>query len=95
MTPEESLDRMKQASEQFYDGAIRTGCHAFIEFAGLMNEYIQVCREYQKANPDKDFRKCNAHSGNPLHFRYPEIQYLNKKLECIYQGLVVVAEEQK
>jgi hypothetical protein len=45
MTPEESLDRMEAAANQFYMLAAATNCHAYIEFTGLLREYCKVCRE--------------------------------------------------
>lgn len=47
-TPEERkaiLARMRTASNLFYSAAAAAGCHAFIEFTGLMNEFIKLCTE--------------------------------------------------
>ncbi|MEG4032213.1 hypothetical protein QUA26_29020, partial [Microcoleus sp. Pol12A4] len=42
-TPEEILEAMKAASHNYYRDAIATNCHTFIEFTGLINEYIKIC----------------------------------------------------
>ena len=90
MTPEESLKKMKEASRQFYLQAVRTECHAFIEFTGLMNEYIKICEEFQRQYPDQDFRKCNIHNSQRLEFKPYHIAYFNEKLQCIYQARIQV-----
>ncbi|MGB7709278.1 MAG: hypothetical protein WBL95_07015 [Microcoleus sp.] len=89
MTPSESLKLMQEASDKFYLASANTKCHAFIEFTGLMNEYIKVCSEFQKANPDDDFRSVNAHSGLPLKLKPYHIHYIKEKLYCIYQNDVI------
>lgn len=83
LTPQESLALMQKAAENFYSAAIRTNCHSFIEFTGLMNEYIKVCQEFQKDNPEADFRECNAHTGKQLKSYH--LDYVLEKLNCIYQ----------
>jgi len=79
---EECLRRMQTASNQFYSGAVHAGNHAFIEFTGLMNEYIQLCA--QALREGVDFTKCNIHNGEPLPMRPHNADYLAQKLECIY-----------
>lgn len=39
-----ALGRMQDASDAFYRSAVSIGNHPFIEFAGLMNQYITACR---------------------------------------------------
>lgn len=89
MTPSESLKLMQEASDKFYIASGNTQCHAFVEFTGLMNEYIKVCSEFQKANPDDDFRSLNAHSGKSLKLKPYHIHYIKEKLNCIYQEEIV------
>ena len=88
MTPEESLERMRRASNDFYVAAANTNCHAFIEFTGLMNEYIKVC----EANLARgiDFRKLNAHGSEQMTVQPYEVHYFNEKLNCIFQGVLEV-----
>ena len=76
------LRQMQAISDNFYAMAIRVGCHPFIEFCGLMNEYIKVCREAQQA--DIDFTNATAHSGHVLPMQVHHAEYLGEKLGCIY-----------
>lgn len=56
-----ALEKMQAVSDRFYNGAIHTGCHPFIEFCGLINEYINVCRRSLEAGID--FADANTHVG--------------------------------
>jgi hypothetical protein len=74
---------MREASATFYRMATRIGCHAFIEFTGLMNEYIKLCEAAHEAGVD--FTKSNVHtSGAALPMQVFHAEYLGEKLECIY-----------
>lgn len=86
-----ALERMKAVSEAFYYNAIRIGVHPFIEFCGLMNEYIKACRSAHEKGID--FSECNKHAGNHLPLEDHEIRYLNEKLECIFTGRSIVQEK--
>ncbi len=76
------LQAMRAASAAFYQAAVHTGVHAFIEFTGLMNEFINVCE--QTAREGKDFTQANAHCGQTLNMQTYQAQYLAEKLECIF-----------
>lgn len=85
MTPHErevALEQMKIVSSLFYMGATRIGNHPFIEFTGLMNEYIKAC--HQAHAQGIDFSDCSAHSGVELPLRRYNLDYLKEKLECIF-----------
>ncbi|KQY88299.1 hypothetical protein ASD35_11965 [Pelomonas sp. Root1444] len=87
MTPEErerAIALMQQASNTFYRSATTIGNHPFIEFAGLMNEYINACRSAHAQGID--FSECNRHSGLALPLHPVMSDYLNEKLECIFAG---------
>ena len=83
-----TLQRMRAASSAFYAAAVQTGCHPFIEFTGLMNEYIKVCERAHKAGVD--FTNCSTHSGSHLPMQSFEVEYVNEKLECIFTGRSVM-----
>ena len=85
MTPSESLKLMQETSNNFYKASCNTECHAFVEFTGLMNEYIKLCQEFQESNPDLDFRQYTGHSGQELQLQPHHKQYIREKLNCIYQ----------
>jgi hypothetical protein len=91
MTPEErtqALAHMQKAADQFYRSATAIGNHPFIEFAGLMNEYIVACRDAH----DKgiDFSECNQHTGRVLPLHPVMSDYVNEKLACIFAGSKVL-----
>jgi hypothetical protein len=63
---EEMIAKMRAVSDAFYGPATLTGVHAFIEFCGLMNEFIVVCQASNEQ--DIDFTMANTHTGQPLAF---------------------------
>lgn len=73
---------MKGASGAFYANAREIGNHAFIEFAGLMNEYIKICEDAAKNG--QDFTMASTHTGNALPMKDYQAAYLAEKLDCIY-----------
>lgn len=79
---QEMLTKMHNVSSAFYVAAQRTGCHAFIEFTGLMNEFIKTCR--RAFDEGQDFTQANVHSGQALPMKTYEADYLGEKFECIY-----------
>ena len=77
------LQMMSDASNRFYAAATRIGHHAFIEFTGLLNEYIKLCRNAHEQGID--FTETDIHGrGQPLPMQSYERDYLSEKLECIY-----------
>jgi len=94
MTSEEriiAVEQMQKASEAFYKAAIQIGNHPFIEFTGLMNEYIKACSEAHEMGID--FSECSTHTGIDLPLQSCQINYINEKLECIFTGRSVVRKE--
>jgi hypothetical protein len=96
MTQEErevALNQMKEASKTFYCSAISIGNHPFIEFTGLINEYIMAC---EMAHAEGiDFSECNTHASRDLPLKPPQVDYINEKLECIFTGRSVVQSEKE
>lgn len=78
---EEMIVKMKVASIVFYNTAQQIGNHAFIEFAGLMNEYINVCSD--ALSEGEDFTTFNIHSGKSMIKDYQR-EYMQEKIECIF-----------
>lgn len=76
--------RMQSVSNTFYSGAVGTGNHAFIEFCGLMNEYIKAC--FDSIEQGVDFTNCNVHSGIALPLAPYQLDYIREKFDCIYSG---------
>lgn len=83
-----ALERMQKASDAFYRDAISIGNHPFIEFAGLMNEYISACRAAHAKGID--FTQCNVHNGVVLPLHPVMSDYIIEKLECIFSGSKVL-----
>lgn len=76
------LARMRQASDGFYYEAVRCNNHPFVEFTGLMNEYIKLCEEAHAQGID--FTMLSKHTGRHLPFQDYHRAYVREKLECIY-----------
>lgn len=87
---EEMIAKMNAVSSAFYGPAAMTGVHAFIEFCGLMKEFIVVCIAAREAGID--FTLANTHTGVPLPFAPHHASYLAEKLNCIY-GPSLLANE--
>ena len=83
------LEAMQAAANGFYAKAVHIGNHPFIEFAGLMNEYITACRG--AAEKGVDFSMCSVHSGRTLPLHPHQVDYINEKLECIFTGRSVMS----
>ena len=84
------LDQMRSACAQFYSAAIRIGNHPWIEFTGLMSEYIKACELAHRAGID--FSQCSTHSGADLPLQPFQVAYINEKLECIFTGRMVMSD---
>ena len=78
----EMLAEMQAVSDAFYGPAVATGVHAFIEFTGLMNGFIGMCRSAR--DEGIDFTMANTHTGKALAVAVHHAAYLAEKLACIY-----------
>ncbi len=90
-TPEQRAQMiadMRLASKRFYAAAIAIGNHPFIEFTGLINEYITICEQANASGVD--FTECNTHGDKDLPMASHQINYINEKLECIFTGRSVM-----
>jgi hypothetical protein len=76
------LDAMEVVISRFYPAAVNTHVHAFIEFCGLMHEFLQMCRATHEEG--RDFTMCNTHTGEALVMKPHHVAYLAEKLGCIY-----------
>lgn len=85
---EVALARMREASTQFYASATAIGNHPFIEFTGLINEYIRACEDAHRDGID--FSECNTHSERPLPLAPFRLSYMAEKLDCIFTGRIAV-----
>lgn len=78
----EMLRKMQLVSNGFYAAVIKIGVHPFIEFCGIMNEYIKMCQNAEAQGID--FINAHAHSGLALPMRTFEAAYIGEKLGCIF-----------
>jgi hypothetical protein len=78
----EMLQQMEKLIEAFYWQAFKIGCHPFIEFCGVMGEYLKVAQAAHKAGID--FTNTTAHSGHALPIAPYNARYLGEKIGCIY-----------
>jgi hypothetical protein len=76
------LAKMEAVTAAFYPAAASTGVHTFIEFTGLMHEFIKICR--QSAAQDVDFASASTHTGKPLVVYSYNADYIVEKLDCIF-----------
>lgn len=79
----QQLNKMQAASDQFYRHAVSIGIHPFIEFTGLMNEYIKLCRDALEKGID--FTASDVHSfSEALPLASFQAEYLGEKFGCIF-----------
>jgi hypothetical protein len=88
MEREQALRAMRASADAFYRTAVQIGVHPFIEFSGLMNEYLLACAQAHAQGID--FSECNRHSGQALPLHPVMSDYINEKLECIFSGAKVL-----
>lgn len=79
---EEMIPKMRDVSTTYYRGAIQTGCHAFIEFCGLQQKFIDIFSKTNQKGTDPN--DCNTHSGKSLNVEEHDIAYLAEKFDCIF-----------
>lgn len=80
----EMLRKMHQASAAFYSMAVQTNVHPFIEFTGLMNEFIKLCEAAHEQGIDFTQTTRHQSGGNKLPMQSYHVEYLGEKLGCIY-----------
>lgn len=88
---EEILVSMREASSKFYGMAVHTKCHPFIEFTGLLNEFITICQAAHAKGID--FTQSNTHTGQALPIAPHNVAYLAEKLNCIYGPSLLASSE--
>lgn len=79
---DEQVAKMRSVAHAFYGPATRTGCHAFIEFCGFMQKFVDVCQNTSAAGVD--FNESNTHTGGQLVVEDHDVAYLAEKFDCIF-----------
>lgn len=86
----QALKEMSALQDEFYLRAVNIGVHPFIEFGGLMSEYITICRDAYHTGID--FSARSKHTGKSLPMKPYQVDYVNEKLSCIFTGHVVLTK---
>lgn len=73
---EVALFKMRLCSKHFYHLAIGVGVHQFVEFAGFINEYINMCEAMMEKG--KDFREWAPEMDDH------NLDYVFEKFGCIF-----------
>lgn len=88
-SPIETVRELRSVVGAFYfelfERNVGTVAHAFIEFCGVMNEYLKIAGDL--AVLGVDFRQLNKHTGAVAEVEPYRIQYLGEKLDCIFSPL--------
>lgn len=82
---ERMLAKMRGARDLFYFLAVDVGHHQFVEFAGMLGEYIIMCEAAHRHGVD-------FATGGRLPMRAHHAAYLAEKLDCIY-GAAFAADD--
>lgn len=77
-----TVNEMRKIVDRFYFQAIGVGNHPFIEWTGLMHEYVSICQ--LALNEGIDFTSCHIHSEEALPLHPVNIDYLAEKVRCIF-----------
>jgi len=83
---ENMLRRMRGAKDLFYMLAREIGVHQFLEFAGLIGEYIIICEAAHREGID-------FATDGKLPMRAHHAAYLAEKMDCIYGHAFAVDPE--
>ncbi len=74
---EDLLRGMEAAKMGFYRNAVLLNWHPFVEFAGLMKEYINILHDTYREGREW---------SEPLQLKPYQIDYIAEKLDCIFGG---------
>jgi hypothetical protein len=83
---ETMLQEMERLATGIYLQLVRIGCHPFIEFCGLMREYVKVCKQAHAQGVQFPF--ASGHGETALPASHMELQYLAEKLHCIFSPML-------
>jgi hypothetical protein len=75
----------------FFRAGIGTHAHAFIEFCGVLNKYVDLCRK--AAEEGVDFTTANVHTGKSIPVEAHDMRYLAEKMKCIFGPMLAANTE--
>ena len=73
---------MREHANAIYLLLVRSGVHAFIEFNGMHQKYVDLCERAARAGID--FTQANKHNGVALPVHDHDVIYLAEKFACIF-----------
>ena len=77
--------KMRNTSNRVYVLLQSCGVHAFIEFNGLMQKYVDLCQ--RAADEGVDFTMFNTHNDKTFEVQDHDVVYLAEKFDCIFGPL--------
>lgn len=80
------IKEMDVIVDLFYTSTMRIGHRPFMEFAGLMKEYVKICRV-------ADSQGIDYVTTEKLPIRPDQLSYINEKLVGIFRGATVLQLE--
>lgn len=79
-----SIAKLRTTKDIFYDLAVRTGLHPFVEFAGLMSVYSNLIEMNAKKMTDDELP---YNYGVIREAEDHKIEYIAEKFDCIFGQL--------
>lgn len=70
----------------FFHAGMGSRCHAFLEFNGLISQYVKIAQRAAAAGID--FTQANVHNQTPLPVEIHDLEYLAEKIRCIFGPLI-------
>lgn len=85
------IRRMSDLVTLFYQSAVQIGNHPFIEWTGILNEYVRLCMNALAEGID--FADANVHSSGVLPVYAFNIDYFAEKARCIFGNTLAAQPE--
>jgi hypothetical protein len=79
------VGQMARTADLVYRLLQTCNVHAFIEFNGLMQKYVDLCR--RAAAEGVDFTMFNTHTGTSFEVHDHDVEYMAEKFDCIFGPL--------
>lgn len=77
----------------FFSAGMGGECHAFLEFNGLIQKYVDIAS--RAAQQGIDFTQANVHNSKALPVEDHDLAYLAEKLRCIFGPIIDANPEAK
>ena len=77
--------KMREVANRVYPLLQSCNVHAFIEFNGLMQKYVDLCQ--RAADEGVDFVMFNTHNDKSFEVQEHDVVYMAEKFDCIFGPL--------